>query len=74
MKNNELKLLAKREREVFQLLVSGQSTKQVAIELGLKSNTISTIKRNIFFNLKISTVIEAYEISKGIKNDLRKSK
>jgi DNA-binding CsgD family transcriptional regulator len=74
MKNNELKLLAKREREVFQLLVSGQSTKQVAIELGLKSNTISTIKRNIFFKLKISTVIEAYEISKGIKNDLRKSK
>ena len=67
MKNNELKLLAKREREVFQLLVSGQSTKQVAIELGLKSNTISTIKRNIFFKLKISTVIEAYEISKGIK-------
>ena len=50
MKNNELKLLAKREREVFQLLVSGQSTKQVAIELGLKSNTISTIKRNIFLN------------------------
>ena len=74
MKNNELKLLAKREREVFQLLVSGQSTKQIAIELGLKSNTISTIKRNIFFKLKISTVIEAYEISKGIKNDLRKSK
>jgi len=74
MKNNELKLLAKREREVFQLLVSGQSTKQVAIELGLKSNTISTIKRNIFFKLKISTVIEAYEISKGGKNDSRKSK
>jgi two-component system uhpT operon response regulator UhpA len=69
MKNKELQLLAKREREVFQLLVSGQSTKQIAIELGLKSNTISTIKRNIFFKLKISTVIEAYEISKGIKND-----
>ena len=65
MKNKELQLLAKREREVFQLLVSGQSTKQIAIELGLKSNTISTIKRNIFFKLKISTVIEAYEISKG---------
>jgi len=74
MKNNQLQLLAKREREVFLLLVSGQSTTQIAIELGLKSNTISTIKRNIFFKLKISTVIEAYEISKGIKNDLRKSK
>jgi two-component system uhpT operon response regulator UhpA len=74
MKNKELQLLAKREREVFQLLVSGQSTKQIAIELGLKSNTISTIKRNIFFKLKISTVIEAYEISKGGKNDSRKSK
>ncbi len=69
MKNNQLQLLAKREREVFLLLVSGQSTTQIAIELGLKSNTISTIKRNIFFKLKISTVIEAYEISKGIKND-----
>lgn len=74
MKNNQLQLLAKREREVFLLLVSGQSTTQIAIELGLKSNTISTIKRNIFFKLKISTVIEAYEISKGGKNDLRKSK
>ena len=69
MKNKELQSLAKREREVFLLLVSGQSTKQIAIELGLKCNTISTIKRNIFFKLKISTVIEAYEISKGIKND-----
>ncbi len=69
MKNNQLQLLSKREREVFLLLVSGQSTTQIAIELGLKSNTISTIKRNIFFKLKISTVIEAYEISKGIKND-----
>lgn len=69
MKNNQLQLLAKREREVFLLLVSGQSTTQIAIEFGLKSNTISTIKRNIFFKLKISTVIEAYEISKGIKNN-----
>jgi DNA-binding CsgD family transcriptional regulator len=75
MKNKELQLLSKREREVFMLLVSGQSTSQIAIELGLKRNTVSTIKRNIFFKLKISTVIEAYEISKGGgKNDLRKSK
>ena len=35
-------------------------------------NTISTIKRNIFFKLKISTVIEAYEISRGGKKDSKK--
>lgn len=72
MKNRELRILARREREVFNLLVSGQSTKQIAIELGLKMNTISTIKRNIFFKLKISTVIEAYEISRGGKKDSKK--
>jgi len=54
--------LSKREQEVFKYLISGSKTSNIADVLGLKPNTISTIKRNIFFKLKVDSLIELYDL------------
>ena len=54
--------LSKREQEVFKYLITGCKTNNIAETLGLKSNTISTIKRNIFFKLKVDSTIELYNL------------
>jgi DNA-binding NarL/FixJ family response regulator len=54
--------LSKREQEVLKYLITGCKTNHIAETLGLKSNTISTIKRNIFFKLKVDSTIELYSL------------
>ena len=56
------KKLSKREQEVVKYLISGCRTNDIANILGLKSNTISTVKRNIFFKLKVNSLIELYDL------------
>jgi DNA-binding NarL/FixJ family response regulator len=58
-----LKTLASREREVFDLIVSGQRTKEIGDQLNIKPNTVSTIKKVIFRKLKVSTNIELFKIA-----------
>lgn len=52
--------LSKREQEVFRYLIIGYKTNNIAETLRLKSNTISTIKKNIFVKFKVSSIIELY--------------
>ena len=40
--------LTKREIEISLLILEGESTNAIAKKLGIKSNTVSTIKRMIF--------------------------
>jgi DNA-binding NarL/FixJ family response regulator len=54
--------LSKREQEVFKYLITGCKTNKIAEILGLKSNTISTMKRNIFLKLKVNSTIELYNL------------
>jgi DNA-binding NarL/FixJ family response regulator len=54
--------LSKREQEVFKYLISGCKTNDIANILGLKSNTISTVKRNIFFKLNVDSTIDLYNL------------
>jgi DNA-binding NarL/FixJ family response regulator len=55
--------LASREREVFDLIVSGKRTKEIGDQLNIKANTVSTIKKVIFRKLKVSTNIELFKIA-----------
>jgi DNA-binding CsgD family transcriptional regulator len=55
--------LANREREVFDLIVSGKRTKEIGDQLNIKANTVSTIKKVIFRKLKVSTNIELFKIA-----------
>ena len=59
--------LASREREVFDLIVSGKRTKEIGDQLNIKANTVSTIKKVIFRKLKVSTNIELFKIAQDCK-------
>ena len=54
--------LTKKEQEVVKYLISGSKNSHIANVLGLKPNTISTMKRNIFFKLKVDSLIELYDL------------
>ena len=54
--------LTKREQEVVKYLISGSKNSHIANVLGLKPNTISTTKKNIFFKLKVDSLIELYDL------------
>ncbi|MCF8356449.1 MAG: response regulator transcription factor [Melioribacteraceae bacterium] len=63
-------LLSTREDQVFRLIIDGKSNKEIAVELSLSVNTISTYKSRILekFNLKSSADLVKY----AIRNNLLK--
>jgi DNA-binding CsgD family transcriptional regulator len=61
---NIIEKLTKREIEISLLILEGDTTNQIAIKLGIKSNTVSTIKRNVFFKLGIHSEIALYKAMK----------
>jgi DNA-binding NarL/FixJ family response regulator len=56
--------LTKREIEVSLLILEGETTNAIAKKLGIKSNTVSTIKRMIFLKLGIHSEIALYKAMK----------
>ena len=54
--------LNKREIDVINLIVEENSTTRIAEILGLKSNTISTIKKSIFLKMQINSTIGLYKL------------
>lgn len=57
------KALAPRETEVYLLLANGAKTSEIANQLSIKANTVSTIKKVIFRKLGVSSVFELYKYS-----------
>lgn len=51
-------ILSKRELEVVRLMVNGDSTKQVALALGISQKTAQAHRQNIFRKLGISSTVE----------------
>lgn len=60
---SRLNILSKRELEVVFLILNGRRTIEISKALKLKSNTISTVKKNIFYKLEIKSDVELYLIS-----------
>jgi DNA-binding NarL/FixJ family response regulator len=56
--------LSSREIEVCNLLLTGNCTNKIAELLSIKCNTVSTIKKSIFFKTKTTNLIELYEVYK----------
>lgn len=58
--------LSRREREVFELIASGYSTKQVADRLSIKFRTANLYRERLYKKLKVHTVVQmvhrAYEL------------
>jgi DNA-binding CsgD family transcriptional regulator len=57
--------LSKREKEIFMLLLSGNRTKAIADKLNLKSNTISTVIKNLKAKTNAKTLVDLLNL--GIK-------
>ena len=62
--NSQLKIekLSVRENEVVSNILAGFSTSDTAKILGIKSNTVSTIKKRVFVKMEVKSVIELYKV------------
>jgi DNA-binding CsgD family transcriptional regulator len=54
--------LSPREKEVALHIANGLSTNDIAKQLGIKSNTVSTFRKKIFIKLNIASNVEIYKI------------
>ena len=59
---NIMNKLSPREKEVAVYIANGISTNDIAKKLGIKLNTVSTFKKNIFIKLGIASNVELYKI------------
>ncbi len=62
MKKNFAKL-SDRELEVFNLLIEGFKTSEIASKLDLKTNTISTYKRILLYKTGVKNTIELFKFA-----------
>jgi hypothetical protein len=60
--NQLVSKLSKRELQVAHLIVEGKTTSFIAMNLGIKSNTVSTIKKRAYTKLNVTTVIDLYKL------------
>src|SRR5690606_3143130 len=61
---NPLGRLTKRELEIAEMYAEGLGNLEIANQLNIKQNTVSTIKKNIFEKLKIENLVELIELIK----------
>jgi two-component system invasion response regulator UvrY len=67
LKNMPFSGLSKREKQVLELMLKGALVKDICKSLDLKSNTISTFKKNIFTKTGTTNVIELFQLASDIK-------
>ena len=60
---NPFSVLSKREKEVLDLMLQGAQVKDISASLELKSNTISTFKKNILSKTGVKNNIELFKLS-----------
>ena len=70
--NNPFSSLAVRELEVLHYLLNGYRTKEISTTLGLKMNTISTIKAVIFDKVKADNFTHLLQLA--LTNSLKRSR
>jgi DNA-binding NarL/FixJ family response regulator len=64
---NPFSNLSKREREVLDLILQGIQVKDISASLELKSNTISTFKKNILSKVGVNNNIELFKLAQEYK-------
>jgi two-component system uhpT operon response regulator UhpA len=60
---NPFSILSKREREVLNLILQGAQVKDISASMELKSNTISTFKKNILSKVGVTNNIELFKLA-----------
>ncbi|WP_407480628.1 LuxR C-terminal-related transcriptional regulator [Elizabethkingia meningoseptica] len=61
---NPLSDLTRRELQIAELYAEGYGNLEIANQLDIKQNTVSTIKKNIFDKLNITNLVELIELIK----------
>jgi two-component system response regulator EvgA len=61
------KNLSKRELEIMELLLNGERTKNISIKLNLKSNTVSTYKKLIYYKMGVDNIIALYKYTQNFE-------
>ncbi|SDQ66658.1 two component transcriptional regulator, LuxR family [Chryseobacterium soldanellicola] len=61
---NPLSSLTKRELEIADMYADGYGNLEIANQLNIKQNTVSTIKKNIFDKLNIENLVELIDLIK----------
>jgi two-component system uhpT operon response regulator UhpA len=64
---NPFSILSRREREVLDLILQGTQVKDISASLELKSNTISTFKKNILSKVGVRNNIELFKLAQEHK-------
>ena len=64
---NPFEVLSKREKEVLTLMLQGVQVKDISATLSLKSNTISTFKKNILSKTGVNNNIELFKLAQEHK-------
>mgnify|MGYP000229814580 FL=1 len=64
---NPFSILSKREREVLNLILQGTQVKDISASMELKSNTISTFKKNILSKVGVNNNIELFKLAQEHK-------
>ena len=64
---NPFTILSKREREVLNLILQGAQVKDISASMELKSNTISTFKKNILSKVGVNNNIELFKLAQEYK-------
>ncbi|KFE97228.1 response regulator [Chryseobacterium luteum] len=59
---NPLGSLTKRELQIAEMYAEGYGNLEIANDLDIKQNTVSTIKKNIFEKLKIENLVELIDL------------
>mgnify|MGYP000349551427 FL=1 len=65
--SNPFSVLSKREKEVLDLMLQGAQIKDISASLELKSNTISTFKKNILYKTGVKNNIELFKLAQEHK-------
>ncbi|WP_223608211.1 response regulator transcription factor [Chryseobacterium sp. OSA05B] len=61
---NPLSRLTNRELQIAEMYAEGNGNLEIANDLNIKQNTVSTIKKNIFEKLKIENLVELIDLVK----------
>ncbi|MFM1776082.1 MAG: Bacterial regulatory protein luxR family [Bacteroidota bacterium] len=59
----EFEKLSSREKQIVAAIIKEERVTDIAFALGLKMNTISTVKKNIYYKLKVHSDIGIYRLA-----------
>ncbi len=65
MSINNINKLSPREKEVALYIANGVSTTSIAKTLGIKCNTVSTLKKKIYNKLGVDSSVGLYKVLQG---------